>query len=84
MSENYLDKLLHTHAQRHGLLVGSHILGVSAILFVVATLQSGEWSELKMAGIAVIISMQIVAHIIVSRIQKSLLDYIPAQHDEQH
>lgn len=37
-----------------------------------------------MAGIAVIISMQIVAHIIVSRIQKSLLGYIPAQHDEQH
>jgi hypothetical protein len=84
MSDNFLDKLLHTHAQRHGLLVGSHILGVSAILFVIATLNSGEWGDLDMACIAIIISMQVVAHIIASRIQNNLFHYIPAQHDEQH
>jgi hypothetical protein len=82
MSETLTTKLLFTWPRRYGLLVASHLIGISGFLFIISTMNAGKISTMNIASFVLLIVFQLVGHFAALRLQKSLLSYIPAELDE--
>jgi hypothetical protein len=78
------DRFFTEGLRRHGIVIGSHFVGIGVFVFVAGYLRFGDDSLLTWSAIFMIIVLQICIHKAATRMQKHFLSAVPELHEHEN
>lgn len=77
------DRFITEGLRKHGIVIGSHLVGIGVLIFVAGYLKFGDDNILTWSAILMIVILQICIHKAATRMQKVFLSAIPDTHEHE-